>query len=192
MRKALRSIIIFWGIVAIFPLISFVYDYFTEGEGAYRFFAVGDGQASIIAWYDRNANGIREDGEGPFPGVCIWTGYRPDIDHPNFVDPCISYSNDVTDEQGKWGRFLPGGSCENYYVFAKAPDGYQPTTDLASNGCSAQFGFVENDATVSHKVLSIDEFTRRKIATLWLTRIAVGLFIVAVAVFGTLWLEKKE
>jgi hypothetical protein len=189
MRKALRTIIIFWGIVAIFPLINYVYDYFTEGDGAYRFFPVGDGQASIIAWYDRNANGIREDGEVPFPGVCIWTGYRPDIDHPNLVDPCVSYANDVTDEQGQWGRYLPGGSCENYYVFAQAPDGYQPTTDLATNGCSAEFGF---EATVSHKVLSIDEFTRRKATILWVTRIALGLFIVAFAGFGTYWLEKKE
>lgn len=191
MKKAIRSVIIYWGIVAIFPLCYLVYAFFTVGEGSYWIFGLGDDVASVTAWQDKNANGIKDDDESPFPGVCIWYGYRPDSVIQNHSDPCQFSDNGVTDEQGNWGQFLPGGNCEDIYVFAKPPNGYQPTTDLASNGCSAQFGFVENGVEVSHTVLSIDDFARRKITILWVNRIGIGLFIVAVASFGTFWLEKK-
>jgi hypothetical protein len=191
MKKVIRSVIIFWGIVAIFPLCYLFYAFFTEGEGSYWIFGARDGLASVTAWQDKNANGIKNDDEPPFPGVCIWYGYRPDSVIQNHSDPCQFLNDGVTDEQGNWGQFLPAGNCEDVYVFAEAPDGYQPTTDLASNSCSAQFGFVENSVTVSRKILSIDDFARRKITTLWVTRTGIGLFIVAVAGFGTFWLEKK-
>jgi hypothetical protein len=191
MKKAIRSVIIFWGIVALFPLCYLIYIFFTVGEGSYWVFGARDGQASVTAWLDKDANGIKETDEPPLSGVCIWTGYRPDSIIQNYSDPCKFSDSAVTDEQGNWGEFLPGGSCDSIYVFAKAPEGYQPTTDLASNGCSAKFGFVENDVTVSRKVLSIDDFARRKITMLWITRIGIGLFTVAVAGFGTYWLEKK-
>ena len=191
MKKIIRSIIIFWGIVAIFPLCYLVYDFFTVGEGSYWIFGARDGQTSVTAWLDKNANGSKDTNEPPLSGVCIWAGYRPDSVIQEYSDPCNFSDSAVTDEQGNWDKFLPGGSCDNFYVFAKSPDGYQPTTDLTSNGCSAQFGFVENGVTVSHKVLSINDFARQRTTVLWITRIGVGLFIVVVAGFGTFWLEKK-
>ena len=190
-KKVIRSVVIFWGIVAIFPLCYEIYYFFTEGEGSYWVFGARDGLASVSAWLDKNANGIREQNEPPFPGVCIWSGYRPDSVIQDYSDPCQFYDSHVTDEQGTWGQFLPGGSCETFYVFAKAPEGYQPTTDLASDSCSAQFGFVENGILVSHKVLSINDFARRQITILWVKRIGIGLFVLVVASIGTFWLEKK-
>lgn len=190
-KKVIRSVIIFWGIIAIFPLCYFIYTFFTNGEGSYWIFGARDGQATVSAWLDKNANGLREQNEPSFPGVCIWSGYRPDSVIQDYTYPCKFSDYDVTDKQGLWGKFLPGGNCDIFYVFAKAPDGYQPTTDLASNGCSAQFGFVENSATVSHKVLSIKEFSRRQITDLWIKRIGIGLFALVIASVGTFWLEKK-
>ena len=187
-KKVIRSVVIFGGIVAIFLLCYLTYAFFTIGVGSYWIFGARDGQASVTAWLDKNANGLKETDEPPLPGVCVWYSYRPDS-----VDsvPCDFSDYGVTDEQGNWVKFLPGGRCDTVYVFVKAPNGYQPTSDSASDGCSAQFGFVENDVTVSHKILSINDFARRKITILWMTRICVGLFVVAVAGFGTFWLEKK-
>jgi hypothetical protein len=190
-KKVIRSIVIFWGIIAIFPLCYFIYAFFTVGQGSYWIFGARDGQASVSAWLDKNANGIREQNEHPLPGICIWSGYRPDSVIRDYSDPCQFSDYAVTDEQGIWEKFLPNGSCDTFYVFAKAPDGFQPTTDLASNSCSAQFGFVENSISVSHKVLSINDFARRQITILWVKRIGIGLFMLVIASIGTFWLEKK-
>jgi hypothetical protein len=190
-KKVIRSVVIFWGIIALFPLCYLIYILFTDGEGSYWFFGARDGQASVITWLDKNANGIREQNEPPMPGVCIWSGYGTDSIIQNYSDPCKFSYNAFTDEHGLWGQFLPGGSCDTFYVFAKAPDGYQPTTDLASDSCSAEFGFVENNVSVSHKVLSINDFARRQFTILWVKRIGTGLFILAIAIIGTFWLEKK-
>jgi len=191
MKKVIRSVVIFWGIVALFLPCYLMYSFFTIGEGSYWIFGARDGQASVTAWLDKNANGVKDTGEPPLSGICIWYGYRPDSVIQDYSDPCKFSDYAVTDEQGNWGKFLPGGSCDTIYVFAKTPDGYQPTTNLASDGCSAQFGFVKNGVTVSQKILSINDFARHKITMLWVTRICVGLFIIAVAGFGTFWLEKK-
>ena len=190
-KKVIRSAIIFWGIITLFPLCYLIYVFFTDGEGSYWIFGARDGQASVSVWLDKNANGIRDQNEPPLPGVCIWSSDYIASVIQNYSDPCQFSDYDVTDKKGLWGKFLPGGSCETYYVFAKAPEGYQPTTDLASNGCSAQFGFVENSVSVSHKVLSINDFVSRHNSILWVKRIGIGLFMLAIAIFGTLWLEKK-
>lgn len=189
MKKVIRSIIVFWGIMALFPLFYVGYAFFTFGEGSYWLFGARDGYASAITWLDNNADGIRNADEKPLANVCIWYGYNPESGIRDVVDPCRG-NHFSTDGQGKWSEFLPGGSCEDYFVFVRAPDGFHATTNLASNGCDAGFGFISEDVQVEQKVLSVDEFVRQSILIAWIKRILAGFAILSVSVAGTIWLQK--
>ncbi len=107
MKKVIRSIVIFWGIVSIFLLCYLIYNFFTEGEGSYWIFGARDGQARVITWLDKNANGIKDTGEPPLPGVCIWSGFRPVSIIQNYSDPCKFSDSAVTDEQANGENSCP-------------------------------------------------------------------------------------
>lgn len=185
MRKIIRTIIIFWGIIAIFPLCYALYTVWGDW-----IFGYGDGQASVITWIDSNANGIQETDESSLADVCLWSGYsvRSGV---HTVDPCETQYHDATDDKGTWGEFLPGGKCEEYYIFVKTPYGYQATTDLASNGCNAKFGFVPEGVSVKNNVRSVEEFVRRQIILIWIERITISVLIISVGIAGTIWLQKQ-
>jgi hypothetical protein len=186
MRKIIRTVIIFWGIAAIFSLCYAIYS-----VGGYRLFGLGDGQASVTTWIDSNANGIQEIGEPPLANVCLWSGYNVISGVHVLVDPCEAEYHDATDDRGAWGEFLPGGKCEEYYVFVRTPDGYQATTDLGSNSCDAKFGFVPEDVLVKNGVRSVEEFVQRRIMLIWIERIIIGIIILSVGIAGTVWLQKE-
>ena len=179
MKKAVRSIIIFWGIVALFLLCYLIY----EREISYRLFGLGDGQALATTWLDSNANGIQDPNEKPFANVFLWYGYNPSSGN-------IKY-HFSTDEQGKWGEFLPGGRCDEVFVFAKPPDGFRATTDLASNACDAKFGFVAKDVLVKQDIIDVERFIQRKILIDWITKIIISLTVIVVGIIGTIWLQKE-
>ncbi len=191
MKKVIRSVIIFWGIAAILPLCYLIYLFFATGEGSYWIFGARDGQASAVTWSDNNANGIQDAGEKPLANVCIWSGYSPDSGIREVSDPCEKDYQETTDEQGQWSLFLPGGSCDEFFVFVRAPEGYQATTDLASNGCDARFGFAPDKVEVKQGILSVEQFVQQQITILWVKRIAIGLIILLVSIFGTIWLQKN-
>ena len=49
--------------------------------------------------------------------------------------------------RGLWDSGLPWNrSCTDVYIFVRTPDGFQPTTDMVVNGCSAEFGFARSPA----------------------------------------------
>lgn len=182
MKRIIRSVIIFWGIVAIFPFIYVLYPLIRDNlSGA------GDGGSDVLTWLDENANGLREENEPPLANVCVWSGYRSDSQ----IEDCIFEGYRVTDTNGEWGEFLAGSACDEVYIFAASPDGYRPTTDLARKGCRADFGFVQENVKVSRKVLTIDEFAQREIRKAWIRNVTVGLFIFATAFMGTRWLGKS-
>ncbi len=191
MKKVIRSAVIFWGIVAIFPLCYLIFLFFTTGEGSFWVFGARDGQASARTWSDSNANGIQDAGEKPLANVCIWSGYSPESGIHKVLDPCEKDSQEATDEQGRWSMFLPGGSCKDFFVFVKAPDGYQATTNLASNGCDARFGFAPDKVEVKQRILTIEQFVQQQNMILWAKRIVTGLVILSASVFGTIWLQKN-
>jgi hypothetical protein len=186
MKRIIRSAIIFWGIVAIFPLIYIVYSLFLNSNIYANFFGVGDGEAYALAWLDENINGFHDINEPPLANVCVWFGYRPDSE----IEDCGLEDYQVTDANGQWVEFLAGSECNEIYIFAAIPDGYQPITDLARKGCYAEFGFVQKNVKVAHRILTIDEFARREITKIWLQNVTVGLLIFVVAFWGTKWLEK--
>ncbi len=187
MKHFVRSVIIFWGIVAIFPLISLGYSLFLNSDIYADLFGIGDGGAYVLTWLDENANGLREENEPPLANVCVWFRYRPESQ----IENCEYEGYRRTDDNGKWGEFLAGSQCDEIYIFAAAPDGFQPTTDLAYRGCDADFGFVKESVKISRKVFTIDEFTRREITKVWIRNGIVGLFVFVVALLGTKWLEKS-
>ncbi len=189
-KKILRSFFIFYGIVSLIFICGLLISYFTTGEGSYRIWGAYDGQASIITWLDLNANGVKDLDEPPLSGVCIWADYLPHFYTVNTDNVC-RYSP-TTDENGEWGQFLPGGRCEDFYVTAIATEGYEPTTDMVSNSCSAQFGFVKNVSPVSKKLLTFNDFARQQQITALIKKIGVGLLVITIASLGTFWLEKKK
>ncbi len=148
---------------------------------------VGDGQATAATWLDDNANGIKDTNEEYLPHVCIWfsESLPGGAVEPN---PC-KYSS--TDDQGRWGEFLPGGSCKNVFVFTQSPSGFHPTTNLVSNGCDAEFGFVQENVPVSQHVLNIDEYIQQYDRSVAIKRAAIGLIITVIGILGTIWLEKE-
>lgn len=166
----------------MFLLIYSLYPYLKE-----YLFGIGDGGAYVSAWVDKNADGLREENEPPLANVCVWYGYRPDSQ----IEDCGFEGDRVTDKNGEWGEFLAGTSCDNIYIFAAVPAGYQPTTDLAKKGCFASFGFVEEGVAVSHNVLTIDEFAQKENARIWIQNIIAGLFVLTIAFLGTKWLENS-
>ncbi|MEP7136281.1 MAG: hypothetical protein ABI904_15240 [Chloroflexota bacterium] len=188
MRRIIRFAIIFWGIVAIFPLLYVVFFLFLNSDIHANLFGVGDGGAYVSAWLDKNANGVREDNEPPLANVCVWYGYRPD----SVIADCKFSDHQVTDKNGQWGEFLAGADCDMIYIFANPPSGYRPTTDLASKGCDAGFGFIQENVQVTQKVQTISEFAHREITIAWIRNIAIGLFIFVAALLGTVWLEKPH
>lgn len=191
MKKIIRSIIIFWGILALFPLFYLIYGFFTYGEGSFWLFGVGDGLASTTAWVDSNTNGIQDPDEKSLANVCIWYGYSPEAGSSldSFCEFGSVENRNITDDEGKWGQFLPGGKCSEVFIFAKTPEGFQATTNLASDGCNAKFGFVAQGVQVKQQILSVDEFIWQRTLFTWITRIIVGLVILVVSVGGTIWLQ---
>jgi hypothetical protein len=183
-KRTIRSAIIFLGIVSIVPMCQLFYGFIAPYS--WMVMPIGDGAASVTTWLDSNANGIKDAGEKNLPNVCVWSEF--DL-KTGAVFP-VSCETSITDEHGRWDAFLPGGSCEKLFVFAKAPKGFHATTDLVSNGCDAKIGFVQENIVVTHKVLSIADYIQQQNMFSWLKRIAIGFIIVVVGILGTIWLEK--
>ena len=183
-KRTIRSAIIFFGIVAIFPMCQLFYGFVSPYS--WMVIPAGYDSAYVTTWLDSNANGIKDPGEKNLPNVCIWNGFSLES---GAVFP-VSCETSITDNQGEWSQFLAGGSCDELFVFAKPPKGFHATTDLVSNGCNAKIGFVQENVTVKHKVLSIKEYVEQRNMISWFTRIAIGFIIIVIGIAGTIWLEK--
>jgi len=186
-KRTLRGAIIFWGIVVLIPGCYIAYYFIMQSPW---FYVARDGMASATTWLDTNGDGVQDPNEDIFANVCIWYGYGPDSGIREYGDPCHGHQFS-TDQQGRWQDFLPGGSCEDYFVFAKVPQGFQPTTNLGSNACDAKFGFVPQETQVKQKILSVNEFVRQRILFMWFQRLFLGMIIVAIGLAGTFWLQKE-
>lgn len=102
-----------------------------------------DARAFARVWEDANCNGQPEEGEAPLQGVCVWFG-----DHADSPIPHSEYCDNEwgqTDSRGLWDSgLLWNRSCTDVYIFVRTPDGFQPTTGIVVNGCSAEFGFARS------------------------------------------------
>ncbi|MCC6297995.1 MAG: hypothetical protein IT314_01765 [Anaerolineales bacterium] len=187
-KRRLRKLAIFLGIVAIFPACYLAYILFLQSDLYYTLHGVGDGFANISTWLDTNGNGIYDQGESPLPNVCV--GYVGSLDDliRRAAHPCDE--TDKTDSRG-WGgsEFLPGWT-DTIYKFSFPPEGYQPTTDMVSIDNNAQFGFVQEGATVLSDVKTVEEYIHNELIKRWARFFAIALIVFATAFYGTLWIEK--
>jgi hypothetical protein len=122
-------------VLVIFGILAYV-DFMSKRQ-------MCDGVVSPNAWLDTNRNGLVDEGEKPLAGVCIWSNFngKPSI-------PCGPTF--LTDSLGRWQGgddpsemdFMPGTCCNEIWIYAFQPNGYQATTPLKVNNCVARFGFV--------------------------------------------------
>jgi hypothetical protein len=116
----------------------------------------GDAGGFGMAWEDANCDGVRDPQEPPLAGVCVWTSLYASQPTPSQEDCAKEHLQ--TDSDG-WGRgyFYAGCSCSDVYVFAQAPDGFQPTTDTVVNDCEGDFGFAPEGTCPPHASVTAHE-----------------------------------
>jgi len=101
---------------------------------------------------DANANGNRDLGEQPLPGVCIFAVAAPRQPPLDTASQLRNSASDAwrTDETGQWPladdtmrviNFFAGAKCDDLWILALPPQGYQHTTPRIVNGCEGEFGF---------------------------------------------------
>lgn len=132
--------LIFW---LVFVGTLFVINYFMSN---FQFGPVSDAGASITVWLDTNGDGKKDNNEPFMPNVCFWAGYitydQNEYNQPpfsNWKEYCNKQDN-MTDINGSWSEFLPGGNCIDYYIVINPPNNYFPTTPTFVNNCGAEFG----------------------------------------------------
>jgi len=92
------------------------------------------------AYVDANCNGVKDPEEMPLAGVYVWTSGDALAPTPS-REECDS-EDAQTDSEGESAvAWYSGSSCDEVFVFAQAPDGFQPTTDTVVNDCDGEFGF---------------------------------------------------
>jgi len=100
MKRIIRSVIIFWGIVSLFPLFYLLYTAFES-----NFLPHADASVSIMTWLDIDADGFHEEGEPHLASICVGYLYSantlPDYYQSN---SCQFQDYKVTDETGGWGN----------------------------------------------------------------------------------------
>lgn len=106
----------------------------------YPVYKLGDAGAGIIVWLDMNENGVREDDEPLLPNVCVWGGYAPSFQAAGGWQGICDRQYYLTDSDGTWGEFFPGGSCSEIYNAINPPENFFPTTPTVANGCFVEFG----------------------------------------------------
>jgi hypothetical protein len=79
-KKVIRSVIIFWGIFALFQYLYGVYSFYA----AYT----DNGEIIITTWLDSNANGIQDPNENPLPNICTWYVYSPKAEISENLNKC--------------------------------------------------------------------------------------------------------
>jgi hypothetical protein len=191
-KRIIRKIIIFWGILIIIPAIDSVYFFFKQSDLYHDLYGFKDGGSSAFTWLDSNADGQQNLNEPPLADVCVWYESFPERFYKDDTNYCDFESHPVTDSQGKWSVFLAGEvNCKELWIFAEAPDGYQATTPLAFHGCSASFGFAPENAHIEKAIPSASDLIQRYSILLKIKNVIIVLLIIATSILGTIWLEKK-
>ena len=121
----------------------------------------GDAGGFGMAYLDANCNGVKDAEETPMAGVCVWTSTYASEPTPSREDCANEYLQ--TDSEGMGdAAFFSGVSCNDVYVFAQAPDGFQPTTDTVVNDCDGEFGFAREGTCPPHASVTPDRLMAYK------------------------------
>lgn len=122
---------------------------------------MGDSFGYGSAWEDTNCDGDRDHGEAPLAGVCVWSSTHVDAPTPSREECATGHLQTDRDGWGGWA-FYAGASCADVFVFAGAPDGYQPTTDTVVNDCDAEFGFAAAGACPQRPIVTQSDLVARQ------------------------------
>ena len=144
--------------------------------------ALVDADVSARAWVDTNGNGYRDVDETPLEGVCVWDWSAQVPDDEVIAQVCDDPFH-RTGDSGEWPSseeryltFRAGASCEDIYIFAKPPQGFEATTPIVVNSCYAEFGFAP-EGSVSHSH-SYDSFLQSERLAQRRQQIAIMLAVV--------------
>jgi hypothetical protein len=146
----------------------------------------GDSFGVAIAWIDNNGNGKQDYGEQPLEGVCVWAGRSPSYYNADQAGNICTMPYYLTNAKGERGQFFAGTYCRDIYIFAKPPEGYQPTTSLGGNACTVEFGFVPEGSLEKADVLSPAEFAQPIIREQTTNRLKQIGFLVALIVLAAI------
>jgi hypothetical protein len=142
-----------------------------------------------MAWEDTNCNGVKDPGEPPMSGVCVWTSGYADVATPS-PEECVSESLQTDSEGfGNW-IFYSGAACKDVFVFAQAPDGYSATTYTVANGCEGKFGFAPEGTCPPHESITARELVARANSPFW-ARVFAVLCVLLVLAFGY-WMFRRR
>ena len=119
---------------------------------------LGDSIGTGTAYVDANCNGVRDPEETPLAGVCNWMSTDASVATPSREDCANEQLQTDSGGIGGWG-FFAGLSCNDVYVFAQAPDGFQPTTDTAVNDCHGEFGFAREGTCPPRSIVQPEGMT---------------------------------
>jgi hypothetical protein len=143
----------------------------------------GDCVGEAYVWEDVDCDGEADKYEPPIEGICVW--WSEDIDSPP-LSPEECAEGFVTDSGGEWEYFwFPGCGCDAIYFFINVPDGYQPTTHTAVNGCRAEFGLARESSCPELASLAPEEQVAQQHMRETLTKLTCCLVIPLTITVGT-------
>src|SRR5258706_1069214 len=111
------------------------------------------------AWMDLNGDGIKDSGEKPLAGVCIWVNSDLQNPHNDIYDDLACQSPvEFTDTDGEWSSGFFSCNFDNIYVASRPPIGFKPTTPLMAipNSSALSFGFVSMSVHASSEIKDIE------------------------------------
>ena len=167
--------LVFAGVVAIIV-------YFTSER---PFYGAHDAGADIQVWMDTNGNGKREDTEPFLPNVCVWAGYASSFQSLADWKGICNNPYFLTDSNGAWSEFFPGGTCPEIYNIINPPENYLPTTPTIVNGCFAEFGLSQVKPIIEIKSQDASQFLQQENRKeIMIYRIKVGIVILLISIFA--------
>ncbi len=184
LRLTILRILTFLGILVA---ISVAYIGYHLLEMNYYLFGASDVGAYVEVWLDKDGDGRKGEDEPPLEGICVWAGYAS---YPvekytyslfsNWEEIC-QIEGYRTDASGKWSDFFAGGTCNEIHILVKPPEDYRPTTPLAVNDCSAEFGLTQDSSLSKAPISFTEEYLRRQVVLEKLKQTLVLLVVAAIA-----------
>lgn len=115
------------------------------------------------AWVDTDCDGHRDRDEEPLPGVCVRSPtWLPE--GPPSLEYCAHHFN-RTDEEGSWFGGTISGCATDYYIVARTPEGFEPTTDtIVDNSMYAAFGFAPEGTCPQRSIATPESLTALRLA----------------------------
>jgi hypothetical protein len=143
-----------------------------------------DAGVNIETYVDANGNGQKDANESGLGGVCVWVSDHIQEYTSHDIDEICGKPYQHTTDQGKWAgtSYVAGKRCDEAFIYAIPPNGYQPTAPLAVNYCVAKFGFISAGTAPSIQVQSPVEYSHQFISLQNLKQISVILGVVLGAV----------